>query len=248
MTALSLIGLVPAPSGRVVSGRLMFDGEDLRAASERRLRQLRGGSIGTIFQDPMTSLNPALQRRPPARRGLPHPPRWHAAGGTDKRCGCAARGWDRRRQASHRRISPPVLRGNAPAGDDRHGDDLSPALLDRRRADDRPRRDDPGADPRTAPASADEQGTSILLITHDLGVVAGVADRVMVMYAGQAHELSDADVLFERSRRALHLGPPRVGAAGYRPHREPATPDPGVSAVDARAGRRVSVRPAMPFS
>lgn len=60
VTALSLIQLVPAPSGKIVSGKVLFDGQDLLAESPERMRQIRGKDIATVFQDPMTSLNPVM--------------------------------------------------------------------------------------------------------------------------------------------------------------------------------------------
>ena len=60
VSALSLLGLVPSPPGVVEQGEVLFDGTDLLQQSERELRHVRGGEIGMVFQDPMTSLNPVL--------------------------------------------------------------------------------------------------------------------------------------------------------------------------------------------
>ncbi len=60
VTAMSILGLVQRPPGRIVAGEILFDGQDLLAMSEQQLRRLRGKEIGMIFQDPMTSLNPVL--------------------------------------------------------------------------------------------------------------------------------------------------------------------------------------------
>ncbi|HXV99951.1 MAG TPA: ABC transporter ATP-binding protein, partial [Anaerolineae bacterium] len=60
VSALSLIGLVPSPPGKVENGRVLFDDRDLLQLSEQRLRRIRGRDIAMIFQDPMTSLNPVL--------------------------------------------------------------------------------------------------------------------------------------------------------------------------------------------
>jgi len=60
VTALSVMRLIPMPPGEIVGGRILFDGEDLVAATESRMRQIRGGQIGMIFQEPMTSLNPVF--------------------------------------------------------------------------------------------------------------------------------------------------------------------------------------------
>jgi peptide/nickel transport system ATP-binding protein len=58
MTALAIMRLVPSPPGRISGGRVLFNGEDLTQASERRIREIRGRDISMIFQEPMTSLNP----------------------------------------------------------------------------------------------------------------------------------------------------------------------------------------------
>ena len=60
VTALSIIGLIPKPPARIVSGEVIFDGRDLTTLSERQLEDVRGERIAMIFQDPMTSLNPTL--------------------------------------------------------------------------------------------------------------------------------------------------------------------------------------------
>ena len=60
MTALSLLGLVPKPAARIVSGEIILDGEDLVQKSEREMRQIRGRKISMILQDPQTSLNPVF--------------------------------------------------------------------------------------------------------------------------------------------------------------------------------------------
>ena len=59
MTAMSILRMLPTPSA-TVSGRILLEGEDLAAANERRLRQVRGGRVGTIFQEPLTALNPVF--------------------------------------------------------------------------------------------------------------------------------------------------------------------------------------------
>ena len=69
VTALSIMGLVPQPPGRIAGGEVLFEGEDLLKLPPARLRDLRGDKLAMIFQEPMTSLNPAFQRGRPDRRG-----------------------------------------------------------------------------------------------------------------------------------------------------------------------------------
>ena len=91
-----------------------------------------------------------------------------------------------------------------------------PKLLHRRRADHRPGRDDPGPDPRPDPPLSEELGTAVILITHDLGVVAGMCDRVNVMYAGRIVERRAWTTLFGDPRHPYTMGLLRVGAAPGR--------------------------------
>ena len=60
MTALSIMGLIPKPAGRIGAGQILLDGEDLVPAPETRMEQLRGNRMAMIFQEPMTSLNPVM--------------------------------------------------------------------------------------------------------------------------------------------------------------------------------------------
>ncbi len=91
--------------------------------------------------------------------------------------------------------------------------DQQPGLADRRRTDDRARRHHSGSDSRPDEASAASYGSAIIMITHDLGVVAEIADHVVVMYAARVAERAPAEVLFEPPRAPVHLGPDAIAAA-----------------------------------
>jgi len=221
ITAQSIVGLIPAHSGRIVSGRVTFEGEDLRQASPRRLRQLRGGSIGMVFQDPMTSLNPLftighqLVEAYRIHRGGP-------MGAARTRAVEALREVGIADAANRLEAYPHEFSGGM-----RQRVMIAMAMICRPKlliAD----------EPTTALDVTiqaqilelllrirDEHGVSILLITHDLGVVAGAADRVMVMYAGQAHERAETMELFARARGPYTWGllgslPPVEGAGRAR--------------------------------
>jgi oligopeptide/dipeptide ABC transporter ATP-binding protein len=199
VTALSVMRLVGAP-GRIVEGEIWFDGEDLRAASERRMREIRGDDIAMIFQDPMTSLNPVytvgeqiaealrLHRklsRAQAREGAIEAMREVAIPDPARRAG------DYPHQLSGG-MRQRVMIAMALACD--------PKLLI--------------ADEPTTALDVTIQAQilelldglrksrelAVLLITHDLGVVAEVADRVAVMYTGRIVEESPVGELFARPK------------------------------------------------
>ena len=147
VTALSILQLLPMPPGKFEGGRILFRGEDLLAAGEERLREIRGNEIAMIFQEPMTALNPVftvgnqIAERCRLHQGLERPTR---RGALDR--DVAARGHPRA-GAARGRVSAPALGRHAPAGDDRHGACPAPLAAHRGRADHRARRDHPGPDP-----------------------------------------------------------------------------------------------------
>ncbi len=228
-TALSIMGLVDAPAGRIVSGDVRLEGRSLVGLSEADYRSLRGRELAMIFQDPMTALNPvfrvgdqvaealsvhdpSVSRRAAGRRavelldavGIPEPSRragdypHQYSGGMRQRAMIAMAMANR----------PKLLIADEPTTAlDVTIQAQVLEVLSRARA---------------------ETGAGLLLITHDLGVVAGVADRVIVMYGGRVLEEGSLDDVFTRSRHPYTLGllrsRPRFGDDGGR---RPLRPIPG---------------------
>ena len=206
VSSLALMGLIPSPPGRVLSGTARLDGRDLLALSPRELRAVRGRDVAMVFQDPMTSLNPLLT----VARQLTEVVEVHL--GTSRR--------EARRLAAARLaevgIPAPETRLDAwpheLSGGMRQRVMIAMALMCRPRvllAD----------EPTTAldvtiqaqilellKRLQHEHGMAILLITHDLGVVAGTADRVNVMYAGRLVEQAGTRALFARPAHPYTCG------------------------------------------
>jgi hypothetical protein len=143
--------VLPAPAARrrrEPGGRITLDGTDVLAAEGEALRRLRGGVAGMVFQEPMTSLNPlhSVGRQVSEAVTLHRPLHGDALRAGCSSC-CAAPASPARRTGW--RLSAPALGRPAPARDDRGGARQRPDAADRRRADHRARRHDPGADPGT---------------------------------------------------------------------------------------------------
>jgi len=199
VTALSIMGLVPTPPGRHMGGRILFKGRDLTKLSPGEMRALRGQAISMIFQEPMTSLNPVYTVGDQIIEGI----QIHLDDVTPE--GARARAIDMLRKVG---IPSPEQRV------DEYPHQLSGGMRQRVMiamalacgpelliAD----------EPTTAldvtiqaqilellNALQEDLGMSILLITHDLGVVAETCDSVVVMYAGKVVEYTDVHRLFER--------------------------------------------------
>jgi oligopeptide/dipeptide ABC transporter ATP-binding protein len=199
VTALSLMRLIEPP-GEIVSGSVMLDGRDLLTLNEQEMEHVRGAQVGMVFQDPLTSLNPALsiggqivetlQAHQPmsraqaerkaiellARVGVANPEQrihdypHHFSGGMRQRVLIAAA----------ISCSPSVIIADEPttALDVTVQAKILRLLHDLQR----------------------DMGAALLLITHDLGVVAAMADDVLVMYAGRIVERADVDTLFHNPR------------------------------------------------
>ena len=147
VTSLAIMGLLPK-GGAEVSGGVRFEGRDLLREPDRVMRDLRGNRLAMIFQEPMTSLNPSytvgdqiveavVRHRKVSRQEARGARRRDAAPGPHPDAGGALP-----------RLPAPALRRHAPARHDRDGARLRSRPPHRRRADDRARRHDPGADPR----------------------------------------------------------------------------------------------------
>jgi peptide/nickel transport system ATP-binding protein len=217
VTALSILRLIASPPGKIVSGKLVFQDQDLLALDEAGMRELRGNEISMIFQEPMTSLNPVLT----VGRQIAETLRVHRSlGGAEALAGAV----DMLRLVD---IPEPERRaGEYPhqlSGGMRQRVMIAMALACQPRlliAD----------EPTTAldvtiqaqildlmRALKEKSGAAIVLITHDLGVVAEMAQRVVVMYAGRKVEEAPVDLLFENPRhpytRGLLASIPRLGEA-----------------------------------
>ena len=188
MTALALLRLIPSPPGRISSGRVLFQGEDLVSAGMERMGEVRGNRISMIFQEPMTSLNPVLTVGDQIGESL----RLHA--GLDASA-ARARSIEMLQQvgipAPEKRVDeyPHQLSGGM-----RQRVMIAMALACRPDiliADEPTTALDVTVQAQIFDLLRDlqrEKGTAILLITHDMGAVAEMADRVMVMYAGRVIE------------------------------------------------------------
>ena len=225
MTALSLMRLIPDPPGRIVSGSVKLGGRDLLQISEEEMRRVRGNEISMIFQEPMTSLNPVmtigkqiaealilhrdLDRKAAFKRAIemldlvriPEPAQrakeypHQLSGGMRQRAMIAMA----------LACNPKVLIADEPttALDVTIQAQILDLMLELK----------------------EKTGTAIVLITHDLGVVAETTERVVVMYAGRKVEEAPVEALFDNPlhpyTRGLMRAIPRLDieadAAGTRP-------------------------------
>jgi len=216
VTALALLGLLPR-AGRVRSGSARFDGRDLLRLSQRALRRVRGRQIAMIFQDPMTSLNPVLT----IGRQLREPLETHFGMGRKAATARAAELLDRVGIPS-----PDARISDYPhqfSGGMRQRAMIAMALACRPKlmiADEPTTALDVTIQAQILALLRElvaEERTALILITHDLGVVAGMCERVNVMYAGMFMETGSADQLFASPRHPYTLGllqsVPRLDAA-----------------------------------
>jgi len=207
VSTLSILGLIPQPPGRVVSGSAMFKGKDLLKLKKRQLRRFRGDEVAMVFQDPMTSLNPVLKvGHQIAEMILTHYPKQRDA-------------------EVHDRVVDLMRMVGIPNPEERYDNyphefsggmrqramiamaiANSPSLLI---AD----------EPTTAldvtiqaqvlevlKTVQEETNAATILITHDLGIVAELCDRVLVMYGGKIVEQGDVYTIFQNPRHPYTIG------------------------------------------
>jgi oligopeptide/dipeptide ABC transporter ATP-binding protein len=206
VTNLAIVGLLPKPAGRVVGGSVKLEGRELTTLKEEELRKVRGSEIAMIFQDPMTSLNPVLRieeqlietiqahREVTKEAARARAIELLAAVGV-------ANPESRLRSYPHEfsggmrqrvmiamalALEPRVLIADEPTT--ALDVTIQAQVLDLLRR------------------LTEERGTATILVTHDLGVLAGMADRVNVMYAGAVIESGTTDDLFAKPRHPYTVG------------------------------------------
>jgi peptide/nickel transport system ATP-binding protein len=206
VTALSIMGLVPRPPGRIVAGEVRFEGEDLLRLPPARLRELRGARLSMIFQEPMTSLNPAFSVGDQVAEALLRHEKTSRKEAKDNAIEMLRRvripSPERRARDYPHRLSggmrqrvmiamalacnPQLLIADEPTT--ALDVTIQAQILDLMRA------------------LRSELGTAIILITHDLGVIAELADDVIVMYAGKVVERCPVSALFTEPHHPYTIG------------------------------------------
>jgi oligopeptide/dipeptide ABC transporter ATP-binding protein len=243
VTAYSILKLLPQPPAQYGGGEIKFDGENLLALDEDRMRRVRGDRISMIFQEPMSSLNPVMTVGRQITEALEEHDR--------------ARGREARRQAidmlGRVGIASPEMRYNEyphqMSGGMKQRAVIAMALVCRPKlliADEPTTALDVTIQAQILDLLAElrrEMNMAVLLITHDLSVVAEVCDRVAVMYAGKIVEYTDVVELFERPRHPYTHGLFR-SLPGLTRRKEALAAIPGMvpSPIDFPSGCRFRTR------
>jgi oligopeptide/dipeptide ABC transporter ATP-binding protein len=207
VSTMSILGLIPQPPGRIVRGEALFNGKDLLKVSKKELRRIRGNELAMVFQDPMTSLNPVLKvgfqigeaiktHHPETKDdaikkravdllklvGVPNPERrvdqypHEFSGGMRQRAMIAMAVAN----------EPKVLIADEPTT--ALDVTIQAQILE------------------VLKKAQEETHAATILITHDLGLIAELADRVVVMYAGKVVELGDVFTIFDSPRHPYTVG------------------------------------------
>jgi oligopeptide/dipeptide ABC transporter ATP-binding protein len=207
VSMLSVLGLIPQPPGRIVQGEASFKGRDLMKMGKSELRKLRGGALAMVFQDPMTSLNPVLRvgfqlseaikvHNPGIREdktrargvelltlvGVPNPEQRYDQFPHEFSGGMRQRAMIAMAIAN----SPAVLIADEPTT--ALDVTIQAQIIE------------------VLKTAQHETHAAIILITHDLGLIAELADRVIVMYAGRVVESGDVHTIFEDPRHPYTIG------------------------------------------
>jgi oligopeptide transport system ATP-binding protein len=206
MTGLSIMRLIPSPPGKIVAGEIFFNGDDILRMSDEQVRAIRGNDIAMIFQDPMTSLNPVLT----INRQISEALQLHM--GMNKG------------QARGRTIELLKMVGipNAEERVDQYPHQFSGGMRQRvmiaMALSCNPKlliADEPttALDVTIQAQILDlmrtlqmERDTGVILVTHSMGVVAGMADRIQVMYAGHIVETASTEEIFANPRHPYTVG------------------------------------------
>ena len=206
VSALSILRLIPSPPGKIVSGEIMFQGRDLLKLDENEMRRIRGNDIAMVFQEPMTSLNPVLT----IGRQITESLELHQ---------------DLRGRAARERaiellelVGIPAARGRIDDYPHQFSGGMRQRVMIAMAMSCNPKillADEPTtALDVTIQAQilevmarlSHEFGTAVIIITHNLGVVARYADRVNVMYAGKVIERADAAELYANPKHPYTVG------------------------------------------
>ena len=198
VTNLSILRLIPSPPGRIASGQIVFDGKDLLSLSEEDIRRIRGKRIAMVFQDPMSSLNPFMR----ISKQLMEVTQLHLGHSKEQAYEHAVKMLET--------VGIPDARSRVDNYPHEFSGGMRQRVMIAMALSCQPElliADEPttALDVTIQAQILDlikklkqDTGTSVILITHDLGVVAGMTDEIIVMYAGKVFEHASTRELFEK--------------------------------------------------